>query len=200
MIPLNIKSKQEWRSWLRSRFPGEEKRNQESAEICRHLLSWEGMRAYDGFGAFMPMDHEAQIFPVIQMAWINGITVCLPRVNDDQTMDFCIVKGWDDLSRRQVTRTISLWQPAPELEAVLPERMGFMLIPLEGVDLVGTRLGKGAGYYDRFLQEYEGITIGVALSNQIVSGLLPKAAWDVPLDAVVAASGFSWFSKGNVQK
>lgn len=148
----------------------------------------------------MPMDHEAQIFPVIQMAWINGITVCLPRVNDDQTMDFCAVKGWDDLVRWQVNRKVSLWQPAPKLEAVLPERMGFMLIPLEGIDLVGTRLGKGAGYYDCFLQEYEGITIGVALSNQIVSELLPKAAWDVPLDAVVAASGISWFSKENVQK
>jgi len=74
-------------------------------------------------------------------------------------------------------------------------RFDVLLIPLVAFDRSGTRIGMGAGYYDRALE---------ALSHQISSkpyivGLahyfqeinsLDRKPWDVPLDAILTDREF----------
>ena len=65
-----------------------------------------------------------------------------------------------------------------------------VIAPLVAVDRSGTRIGRGAGYYDRALAhrlERGGrpAIIGYAHHFQLVDGTLPRHGWDVPLDALV---------------
>jgi 5-formyltetrahydrofolate cyclo-ligase len=71
-------------------------------------------------------------------------------------------------------------------------RNGFDLVIVPGMafDFAGRRLGKGYGYYDRFLAGLAGgaETVGLAFSWQLVPEV-PMEPWDVPVDAVVTDEG-----------
>lgn len=70
-----------------------------------------------------------------------------------------------------------------------------LLVPLVAFDRSGTRIGMGAGYYDRALQALAHQTstkpylIGVAHHFQEVNSL-QRAPWDVPLDAILTDHEF----------
>ena len=65
--------------------------------------------------------------------------------------------------------------------------MRFVLLPLLGFDHQGFRLGQGGGYYDRALASLRfrrPLLVGLAYDCQRVE-VVPREAWDQPLDAVV---------------
>lgn len=59
-----------------------------------------------------------------------------------------------------------------------------VLLPGMGFDRNGNRMGFGGGYYDRFLQDYAGIKIGICYSFQIVEKI-PTQSTDIPVDFIV---------------
>jgi len=70
-----------------------------------------------------------------------------------------------------------------------------LLIPLVAFDRSGTRMGMGAGYYDRALEALGHQTstkpylVGLAHHFQEVKSL-ERAPWDVPLDAILTDHEF----------
>ena len=48
----------------------------------------------------------------------------------------------------------------------------------------GYRLGYGGGYYDRYLQNYKGMTVSLAFSDQVVDSL-PVESFDIPVEKIV---------------
>lgn len=81
-------------------------------------------------------------------------------------------------------------QPPPWGLAVEP---AVLLVPLLAAAPDGTRLGQGAGHYDRWLSGAPGrdglLVIGCAWDMQIVPAL-PRDAWDAPLDAIATPTRF----------
>ncbi|MBI5419849.1 MAG: 5-formyltetrahydrofolate cyclo-ligase [Deltaproteobacteria bacterium] len=71
-------------------------------------------------------------------------------------------------------------------------RSGFDLVVVPGMafDARGRRLGRGSGYYDRFLVGLDGtvVTVGLAFSRQLLQEV-PVDHWDVPVDVVVTEDG-----------
>ena len=75
-------------------------------------------------------------------------------------------------------------EPPGDAPGVVPDAM---VIPLLAADTNGTRLGYGAGHYDRSLALpalATALRIGVAWDMQVVDALLADP-WDVPLDWLV---------------
>ena len=64
----------------------------------------------------------------------------------------------------------------------------FAIIPGVSFDRQNNRLGRGKGFYDRFLSEVKCMTIGVGFEVQIVDKL-PIESFDKPMDAVVTEIG-----------
>jgi len=78
-----------------------------------------------------------------------------------------------------------------------PRALDVVLVPLVAFDSSGTRLGMGAGYYDRYFEflrhrrlYVRPKLVGIAYSCQQVHRL-PRAPWDVPLWGFVTELGFS---------
>lgn len=71
--------------------------------------------------------------------------------------------------------------PKDEAEVARP---GIILVPGLAMSSKGERLGRGKGFYDRYLAGFRGIKIGVCLEVQLDEGL-PLEAHDVLLDYVV---------------
>ncbi|MBQ8285168.1 MAG: 5-formyltetrahydrofolate cyclo-ligase [Thermoguttaceae bacterium] len=103
----------------------------------------------------------------------------------------------DAFSPERVFRLTSLtsgafgiWEPVPDASRlVAPDAFDVVLVPGLAFDLDGGRLGRGAGFYDRFLATLPPKTrlVGVALDEQIVDKA-PRDAFDLPVDALATPS------------
>jgi 5-formyltetrahydrofolate cyclo-ligase len=75
--------------------------------------------------------------------------------------------------------------------------LNLLLIPALAVSEDGTRMGKGGGYYDRFLTRYRaagGAAPVVAVTHDhefVPAGSLPADALDVPVDGVLRPGGYT---------
>ncbi len=117
----------------------------------------------------------------------GGVLLYYPRVMEDGELSFFHHRegdGW-------IPGPYGIREPhaGPGDEGV---RGGFDLVVVPGLafDSSGRRLGRGYGYYDRFLGALGGtaLTVGLAFSWQLVPEV-PVDAWDVPVDAVVTEDG-----------
>jgi 5-formyltetrahydrofolate cyclo-ligase len=62
------------------------------------------------------------------------------------------------------------------------------------IDVMGTRVGRGKGHYDRVLAPLRrkgARLIGVGWGFQLVGETVPADPWDVPLDAFAAPDGLT---------
>lgn len=77
-------------------------------------------------------------------------------------------------------------EPMPG-RAFLSTRRSFdlLLVPALAFDRQGTRLGRGGGYFDRFLRSIRGKRVGICFKEQLC-GFLPREKHDEAVDLVVS--------------
>lgn len=181
-------SKRKRRRAVRSLFPGEKERNAQNGEMCRHVLGWEAYASARVVGGYMSMAHEADVTPILLDALANGKVLALPRCGKPPEMTFHRVSSLEEL----VSGAYGLLEPEEDAPMIGPEEIDLVLVPLEAVARNGLRLGKGGGYYDRFLAGYSGVSLGAALRHQWID-TLEGDEWDQPLRAVADEKGIHVF-------
>jgi 5-formyltetrahydrofolate cyclo-ligase len=117
---------------------------------------------------------------------LAGGKVYYPRIRPDGDMSFHRVDREDGL----VPGRYGIPAPAGEsMGSGEPERFDLVVVPGLAFDRRGFRLGRGGGYYDRFLSRVvPTLVVGLAFSWQIVPAV-PVDPWDVPMGAVVTEKG-----------
>lgn len=187
---MTAMTKRELRAWLRSRHEGAAARNEQSRALCRHLLESEEYKRAQVIGAYMPMAREADITPVLQDAIMCGKTLALPLCGDAPHMTLRRVAALEDM----VPGAYGILEPTADSPVVPVHMVDLLLVPLEGIDLSGYRLGKGGGYYDCLLADAEVMTCGCALSWQWV-GQVPHDPWDKRLCTCADHRGIRRFTR-----
>ncbi|MDO4377535.1 MAG: 5-formyltetrahydrofolate cyclo-ligase [Erysipelotrichia bacterium] len=64
------------------------------------------------------------------------------------------------------------------------QTMDLIIVPLIGFDENNNRLGRGKGYYDRFLKGYVGLKIGVGYECQKLNNIIVEKS-DVKMDIII---------------
>lgn len=82
---------------------------------------------------------------------------------------------------------------------VSPVELSGVLVPGLAFSTEGHRLGRGAGFYDRALQDFAGLKIGICFSSQILPVDVKDSkdvswaeAHDVKMDAILSDQGLLW--------
>lgn len=136
----------------------------------------------------MADDGEPDLSPFVEALWAAGHSVALPVPapgHDDFTMEFQPWRPPDSLAPGRFDIPCP-----PERDSVVPD---VLVVPLVRFDAAGNRMGRGAGFYDRWLAEHpDCIPIGVAFEVQRAVALDPKPH-DVPMRAMVTELGIRWF-------
>lgn len=180
----SLKNKCELRAYLRSLYEGKSERDAQSAKICRHILGSTEYKSAAVIGGYMPMAREADVTPVLQDALSMGKMVVLPLCEKAPNMTLRMISSLDELK----PGAYGLLEPSRDAPIIPAERVDLLLVPLEGIDRQGFRLGKGGGYYDCLLPRIHGVAIGCALTWQWMESI-PREPWDVPLKVCADPAG-----------
>lgn len=110
----------------------------------------------------------------------RGYTVALPRCLPGRKMEARAVTGPDDLS----PGAYGIPEPCEVCPVVERDRIDLILVPNLCCDKQGYRLGRGAGYYDRYLAGYTGVTAALC-PEEWLREELPRDEFDQPVQLVL---------------
>lgn len=129
---------------------------------------------------FCGVGREPDTLPLIRQLSDLGKTVVLPKCLPGRRME-----------ARQVSDCSNLCPGAygiPEPDETCPvierERIDLILVPNLCCDRQGYRLGHGAGYYDRYLAGYTGVTVALC-PEEWLQEAVPRDSFDLPVSLVL---------------
>ncbi len=137
---------------------------------------------------FSPLAGE----PDVELLWATEpARFCYPSVAQGK-MEFVEVEKLADLTTAPWHAHIREHRLAGEASIVPPAEIGAILVPGLAFTKRGHRLGRGGGYYDRYLAALPATTrkIGVCFAMQLVE-TLPIEAHDQHMNAVVTEDGLA---------
>ena len=155
--------------------------------MAEHLFAapvWQNARTVF---CFVPLRDEPDTMPVLCRALAEHRRLAVPRVTGEGTMELVALAGLEDLR----PRAYGILEPdgGTVLTSLGPDALA--LIPCLAADRNGVRLGRGGGYYDRFLGQYKGEK-RLLCPEALLFDALPADPWDVIFrpDEILTEKGF----------
>ncbi len=151
-------------------------------KLTAQFLSLEEYKNCKTLFAFVSTPIEVDTSKIIETALKDGKHLAVPKCIDKTgLMDFYYINSTDCLKKG----AFSIMEPDETLcEKVTDFSDGLCLVPGLCFDYQGYRLGFGKGYYDRFLEKFGGISVGICYSRCIEKEL-PKGIFDKNADILV---------------
>lgn len=142
--------------------------SERSLRACHRLFEQREYRKADVILVFLSLPSEVDTSPLVLRAWQDRKRVLAPKVSWDQRrmLPIEIRSLTDDLG----VSTMGIREPVAGIPIPIP-LIDLVIVPGLAFDPFGNRLGRGRGFYDRFLahSEFRGVACGLALKQQIVS-------------------------------
>lgn len=154
----------------------------EAASECifRQVEQCEEFRCAEVVALYCALPDEPPTERVIAR-WLKlGKRVVVPRVEGDEMRFFCYDPSM------QVVGSFGIEEPGDGALLCSPSEIELMVVPGVAFTATGDRMGRGRGYYDKYLSQsdFRGYTIGVGYAHQLVDSL-PVEEHDRRLDKVV---------------
>ena len=159
--------------------------------IVAEFINFVEQKAIKSLALYVARTHEVATLTMIEYALEHAITVYLPRVNQDKTMDFYQITDLkNDLT---FNFALKIWEPVPNKTLLLTQKpqLDAYFLPLICFDSHLNRIGSGQGYYDHYFNgwNYQGFVVGLAFESQRTKQLIDNKPFDQPLNAVISEKG-----------
>lgn len=164
-----------------------EQRAEAGERIRRRLADLPEWRDAATVLLFLSMPDEVDTLPIVRDALAAGKNVAVPKVDARRTvMDARVLR---DLDRDVAPGVYGILEPVVS-EVVEPAAIDFCLVPARGFDRHGNRLGRGGGYYDRYMShpDFRALRCGIAFAAQLLDDL-PHDQTDLPVHLLVTEEG-----------
>lgn len=168
---------------LRNSIDPQEQRKIDIEIQSRVLCSREYSRA-DMLLTYISVENEPDTHGLIQAAFANGKKVAVPKCTENNGMEFYFISSDKDLLKG----SFGLFEPniAKCIKAE-PTEKSLCVVPGLSFDASGFRLGRGGGYYDRFLKSFNGVSVGLCRYDFFRLSL-PREPFDIPVDIIATES------------
>ncbi|RUM57611.1 MAG: 5-formyltetrahydrofolate cyclo-ligase [Persephonella sp.] len=126
---------------------------------------------------YYPHKNEINTIPIIEELLKRKKTVLLPKVEKGKILPILI----SDISNLKVGFA---GIKEPEGEVFPKNSIDITVVPAVAYDRRGYRLGYGKGFYDRFLQDFKNLKVGLAYKFQVLDKI-PFEKHDIPVDIII---------------
>lgn len=162
-----------------SRLPEEARRQEDKALFARFLSRPEVAQAKTLF-LFYGVGTEPETSRLFPPLLEQGKVIGLPRMLPSHGMQ--VHRYLPDESL--ISHPFGIPEPVEDAPVLTPEEIDLVLVPALCYDRRGFRLGMGGGYYDRWLEHYHGVTVGLC-RRELLYDHLPVLPYDRPVDLVI---------------
>lgn len=168
-------------------------RHEKSEKACRNLINSPEFQNASTIMMYLSMPQEVDTTPALLQAWRQGKKVAIPKIFWDQR--FMVPVQIDSLETDFSIEIAGLRNPASQ-DIVDLQEIDLIVVPALGFDRQGNRLGKGAGYYDRFLanDKLHAKKAGLAFDQQVLDSI-PFSQKDQKMDLLITELEVIYFSK-----
>jgi len=173
-------------------------RHQKSIAACGLLAGSAEFAAARVVMLYLSTPQELDTTPLALKAWQAGKTVVVPKVSWDQRRMLPV-----EINSLQVNMTTTgpgVREPATGMPVPI-NLIDLVIVPGLGFTPTGYRIGRGMGFYDRFLaqSDFIGVSCGLAFDEQVVEDL-PVLDHDIPLSMLVTDRGIRRFASHVIEK
>ncbi len=158
-----------------------EEKSEKDLAVLRELASLPEMRSAATVFCYVSVGSEVDTRKLIPVLLHGGRRVFVPRV-DGAEMSAVEITSPDDLSE---TNAFGIPEPPASFPAADPDGIDIALIPGAAFGTDGSRLGRGMGYYDRWLAGYHGTKCGIAREDALLE-TVPSENTDERMNVVVS--------------
>ena len=145
------------------------------------MRAWPQFQQSDWVLTYMPMRSEVDLTGLLShyphKGWI------IPRILPASRMQF---HRYDP--EKLILHKFGMLEPDPASPLISPQEIQLVLVPGLAYDREGWRLGYGGGFYDRFLAEFKGISVGVTFQKLVLPSI-PHQGHDIPMQYLVSEQG-----------
>ena len=146
--------------------------NLKSHSICFNLFT--NIYLLSGnVGIYHPIKNEVNPLPLFHLGVSN---FSLPKINGDKIL----FKKWQMGGNLKLNK-YKILEPLETAETITPTTI---LVPMLAFDKRRFRIGYGGGFYDKFLENFNGIKIGIAFEVQKCDQI-PEEKLDIKLDYII---------------
>ena len=164
-----------------------------SLGLCELLASTDEFNIAKTILLYYPIKNEISPLSIFEIAKKEGKSVAFPVCNKDSTT--LTFKKVDDMSQLKKS-TFGICEPKESCHNICLDKHTLCVVPALAFSKEGHRLGYGMGYYDRFLENFEGKSIGLSYSK-LLCDTLPQDEHDIPLDIIITESEVLYIAEKN---
>jgi 5-formyltetrahydrofolate cyclo-ligase len=142
---------------------------------------------------FLPIPGEINALDIARAAWSSGKRVVVPKIRAPGVMDAIEIHSLDkDLA----PGAMDILEPIAN-EVLAASELDLIVAPALAYDRRGNRLGRGGGYYDRFISQTGGCLVcGLAFDGQLLDEL-PAEPHDQPVNMLATNVEFLRFARNS---
>lgn len=166
-----------------------------STRACNLLLTQPEYARAETIMIYLSMSQEVDTSAIAIRAWEDLKRVLAPRVAWEQRRMHPV-----EIHSLASTRTeqdgVGIRQPPSDGQVLPLAEIDLIIVPGLGFDEHGNRLGRGRGFYDRFLghRDFRGIACALAFEEQVVPQV-PSEPLDVRVDMLVTDARVRRFAR-----
>jgi 5-formyltetrahydrofolate cyclo-ligase len=167
-------------------------RHQKSQSACSFLIHSPEFAAARVVMLYLSTPHEVDTAPLALRCWQEGKVVVVPKVSWDQR--HMLPVEITSLTTGMTTTGPGVREPIAGKPIPL-DMINLVVVPGLGFTPHGHRIGRGMGFYDRFLAQpnFSGLSCGLAFDEQIIQDI-PVLDHDIPLGMLVTDRGIRRFA------
>ena len=152
--------------------------------VAIQVLALPEYRRAQSLFCFVSTTREIDTTPVLLDALHSGKTLCVPLCTEPGHMESRQITDLNQL----VPGRYRLLEPTADAPVVPVDAIDFAVLPCVTCNYLGQRLGRGGGYYDRFLSQYRGGTV-LLCRELLIRQEIPVEPHDYPVPWVLTERG-----------
>ena len=152
--------------------------------IAGHLIAMPEYQAANTVFCFVGRYPEIDTRPILEDALAAGKRLCVPLCVDRGIMELREITALTQL----VSGAYGLSEPPAEAPILTPDEVDFAILPCLTCNRAGQRLGRGGGYYDRFLSHYRSGSV-LLCAELALRDEIPVEPHDYPIPWVLTERG-----------